>query len=64
MRQFARLQEVPPTRDMSKFCYDFGKDLPHDEEEIMKIWYASKVSELNDMVEDRDRGEVIPEYIT
>lgn len=64
MRQFARLQEVPPTRDMSKFCYDFGKDQPHDEEEIMKIWYASKVSELNEMVEDRDRGEVIPEYIT
>ncbi|XP_075089910.1 uncharacterized protein LOC142171452 [Nicotiana tabacum] len=64
MRQFARLQKVPPTRDMSKFCYDFGKDQPHDEEEIIKIWYASKVSELNEMVEDRDRGEVIPEYIT
>ncbi|XP_070044454.1 uncharacterized protein [Nicotiana tomentosiformis] len=30
----------------------------------MKIWYASKVLELNDMVEDRDHGEVIPEYIT
>ncbi|OIT37303.1 hypothetical protein A4A49_51354 [Nicotiana attenuata] len=30
---------------------------PHDEEEIMKIWYASKLSELNEMVEDRDRGE-------
>nr|XP_016451051.1 PREDICTED: uncharacterized protein LOC107775785 [Nicotiana tabacum]XP_016451052.1 PREDICTED: uncharacterized protein LOC107775785 [Nicotiana tabacum] len=64
MRQFARLQEVPPTRDMSKFCYDFGKDQPHDEEKIIKIWYASKVSELNEMVEDRDRGEVIREYIT
>ncbi|XP_009794394.1 uncharacterized protein [Nicotiana sylvestris] len=64
MRQFARRQEVPPTRDMSKFCYDFGKDQPHDEEEIMKIWYGSKVSELNEMVEDRDRREVIPEYIT
>nr|XP_009758041.1 PREDICTED: autophagy-related protein 11-like [Nicotiana sylvestris] len=49
---------------MSKFCYDFGKDQPHDEEEIMKIWYASKVSELNEMVEDRDQGEVILEYIT
>ncbi|XP_019260031.1 PREDICTED: uncharacterized protein LOC109238061 [Nicotiana attenuata] len=49
---------------MSKFCYDFGKDQPHDEEEIMKIWYASKVSEFNKMVEDRYRGAVIPEYIT
>ena len=63
MRQLARIQEIPPNNDMSRFAYDTPPGFVFNSEEIMKILYGSIISELSEMVVDKDKGKVVPGYL-
>ena len=64
MRQLARVQEIPPNDDMSRFAYDTPPVFVFNSEEIMKIWYGSIIFELSEMVVEKDKGKVVPGYLS
>ena len=41
MRQLARVQEIPPNDDMSRFAHDTPPGFAFNSDDIMKIWYGS-----------------------
>ena len=64
MRQLARVQEIPPNDDMSRFAYDTPPGFAFNSEEIMKIWYGSIISELSEMVVEKDKEKVVSGYLS
>ena len=38
MRQLAKVQEIPPNDDMSRFVYDTPQGFAFNRKDIMKIW--------------------------
>ena len=64
MRQLGRLQEIPRGKNMGEFMYDTPPGFLFDSDEILKFWYGSIISEKSEMVEDRDKGKVVPGYLS
>ncbi|KAH0669810.1 hypothetical protein KY285_023956 [Solanum tuberosum] len=64
MCQLARVQEIPPNDDMSRFVFDTPLDFAFNSEDILKIWYASIISEQSEMVVEQDKGKVVPGYLS
>ena len=49
---------------MSRFAYDTPPGFAFNSEDIMKIWYKSIISELSEMVVEKDKGKVVPGYLS
>ena len=49
---------------MSRFAYDTLPGFAFNSEKIMKIWYWSIISELSEMVVEKDKGKVAPRYLS
>ena len=49
---------------MSRFAYDTPPGFAFNSEEIMKIWYGSIIFELSEMVVEKDKGKVVPGYLS
>ncbi|KAH0706259.1 hypothetical protein KY285_010763 [Solanum tuberosum] len=64
MRQLARLQEVPPNNYMSRFVFETPSGFAFNSEDILKIWYESKISEQSEMVVEQDKGKVVRRYLS
>jgi len=64
MRQLARVQEIPPNDDMSRFVFDTPPGFAFDSTDILKIWFGSIISELSEMVVEQDKGKVVPGYLS
>nr|XP_009630725.1 uncharacterized protein LOC104120621 isoform X2 [Nicotiana tomentosiformis] len=63
MRQLEREQKRPPIEDMRSFMWEFkGEELPR-ESYTQKVWFGSQFSDLDEMVADRERGEVSLAYL-
>ncbi|KAH0655159.1 hypothetical protein KY285_030041 [Solanum tuberosum] len=60
MRQLARVQEIPPNDDMSRFVFDTPPGFAFNNTDILKIWFGSIISELSEMVVEQDKGNVVP----
>ncbi|KAH0635946.1 hypothetical protein KY289_035861 [Solanum tuberosum] len=59
MRQLARVQEVPPNDDMSRFVFKIPPGFAFNCEDILKILFGSIISELTEMVVEQDKGKVM-----
>ncbi|KAH0773632.1 hypothetical protein KY290_010769 [Solanum tuberosum] len=64
MRQLARLQEVPPNKDMSRFVFETPSGFAFNSKDILKIWYESIISEQSEMVVEQDKGKVVRGYLS
>ena len=64
MRQLARVQEISPNDDMRRFAYDTPSGFAFNSEKIMKIWYESIISKLSEMVVEKNKGKVVPGYLS
>ncbi|KAG5632769.1 hypothetical protein H5410_004486 [Solanum commersonii] len=64
MRQLARVQEVPPNHDMSRFVFDTPPGFAFDTQDILKIWFRSIISEQSEMVVEQDKGKVVHGYLS
>ncbi|KAG5571590.1 hypothetical protein H5410_061356 [Solanum commersonii] len=64
MRQLARLQEVPPNDDMSRFVFETPLGFAFNSEDILKIWYESIISKQSEMVVEQDKGKVVRGYLS
>ncbi|KAH0664866.1 hypothetical protein KY285_026072 [Solanum tuberosum] len=64
MHQLARVQEIPPNDDMSRFVFDTPPGFAFDSTDILKIWFGSIISELSEMVVEQDKGKVVPGYLS
>ncbi|KAH0746079.1 hypothetical protein KY285_007736 [Solanum tuberosum] len=60
MRQLARVQEIQPNDDMSRFVFETPPGFSFNSEDILKIWYGSIISEQSEMVVEQDKGKVVP----
>ncbi|KAH0739985.1 hypothetical protein KY290_033028 [Solanum tuberosum] len=64
MRQLARVQEIPPNDDMSRFVFDTLPGFTFDCTDILKIWFGSIISELSEMVVEQYKGKVVLGYLS
>ncbi|KAG5610303.1 hypothetical protein H5410_021584 [Solanum commersonii] len=64
MCQLARVKEVPPNDDMSRFVFDTPSGFTFDSSDILKIWFGSIISEQTEMVVDQDKGKVVHGYLS
>ncbi|KAH0698052.1 hypothetical protein KY290_013757 [Solanum tuberosum] len=64
MHQLARVQEILANDDMSRFVFDTPPDFAFDSTDILKIWFGSIISELNEMVVEQDKEKVVPGYLS
>ncbi|KAH0672999.1 hypothetical protein KY290_025281 [Solanum tuberosum] len=60
MRQLARVQEIPPNDDMSRFVFETPPGFAFNREDILKIWYKSIISKQSEIVVEQDKGKVVP----
>ena len=49
---------------MNRFAYDTPPGFAFNSEDIMKIWYGSIISKLSEMVVEKDKGKVVPGYLS
>ena len=49
---------------MSRFAYKTQLAFSLNSENIMKIWYGSIIFELSEMVLEKDKGKVVPGYLS
>ncbi|KAH0679212.1 hypothetical protein KY284_020297 [Solanum tuberosum] len=64
MCQLARVKEVPPNDDMSRFVFDTPSGFTFDSSDILKIWFGSITFEQSEMVVDQDKGKVVHGYLS
>ncbi|KAH0765459.1 hypothetical protein KY285_001330 [Solanum tuberosum] len=64
IRQLARVQEVPPNDDMSRFVFDTPPSFAFDSQDILKIWFGNIISEQSEMVMEKDNGKVVHGYLS
>ena len=59
MHQLARVQEVPPNDDISRFVFDTPPDFGFDSQDILKPWFGSIISKQSEMVVEQDKEKVV-----
>ncbi|KAG5576195.1 hypothetical protein H5410_056329 [Solanum commersonii] len=64
MHQLARVQEIQPNDDMSRFVFDTLTGFSFNRDDILKIWYGSIISEQSEIVVEQDKGKVVPGYLS
>ncbi|KAH0730389.1 hypothetical protein KY289_001577 [Solanum tuberosum] len=64
IRQLARVQEVQPNDDMSRFVFDTPPGFAFDSQDILKIWFGNIISEQSEMVMEKDNGKVVHGYLS
>ncbi|KAH0679216.1 hypothetical protein KY284_020301 [Solanum tuberosum] len=64
MHQLARVKEVPPNDDMSRFVFDTSPGFTFDSNDILKIWFGSIIFEQSEMVVEQDKGKVVLGYLS
>ena len=62
MHQPARIQEIPPNDNISRFAYDTPPSFAFNSEKIIMIWYGSIIFELSEIVVERKKkgGSWVP----
>ncbi|KAH0735279.1 hypothetical protein KY285_010986 [Solanum tuberosum] len=64
MRQLARVQEILPNDDMSRFVFYTPLGFAFDSTDILKIWFGSIIYELSEMVVEQNKGKVVSGYLS
>ena len=64
MRQLARVQEIPPNDDISRFLNDTPLGFVFSSENILKFCYDSITFELSEMIMEKDKEKVVPGYLS